>query len=77
MFVNAFVSRVSQCLIAGTMVVGQAAAFSPNLQKGVIAAAKIIDLLKRVPKVQDPKDPQEFNTVLHISSTQSTGKHEA
>lgn len=38
----------------GTASIASALAFAPNFQKGLVAAAKIFQLIERVPKVQDP-----------------------
>lgn len=42
---------MASALILGTMVVGQAAAFAPNYNAGVIAAARIFHLLDRKPEI--------------------------
>ncbi|XP_031781202.1 ATP-dependent translocase ABCB1 isoform X2 [Nasonia vitripennis] len=51
------VFKVSQALIMGTVMVANASAFAPNLQKGLIAAEQIINLIERRPRIQDPKNP--------------------
>lgn len=48
--------RVSESLIMGTFSTANALAFAPNMQKGIIAAKKIINLLKRIPEIQDKPD---------------------
>ncbi|XP_033224974.1 ATP-dependent translocase ABCB1-like isoform X2 [Belonocnema kinseyi] len=47
------VFKVSQTLIMGTIMVADASAHAPNVQKGLQAAASIISILKRKPKIQD------------------------
>lgn len=56
-------SRVSQALILGTTMVANALAFSPNLQKGLVAAEQIIKLIERKPKIIDPATITEDNWV--------------
>ena len=51
---------MSQALIMGTVMVANASAFAPNVQKGLLAAANIIKLFERVPKVQDDKNAEEI-----------------
>jgi len=50
------VFTVTQALIMGTMSIANSLAYGPNLQKGLIAAGKINQLLQRIPKVLDPID---------------------
>lgn len=52
----------------GTVMVANASAFAPNLQKGLIAAEQIITLIERKPKIQDPKSLKNdtWVTTLHI-----------
>ncbi|XP_011495053.1 PREDICTED: multidrug resistance protein homolog 49 [Ceratosolen solmsi marchali] len=50
-YANVF--KVSQALIMGTVMIANASAFAPNLQKGLIAAKQIINLLERKAKIQD------------------------
>ncbi|XP_051171698.1 ATP-dependent translocase ABCB1 [Leptopilina boulardi] len=57
-YANVF--KVSQALIMGTVMVANASAFAPNVQKGLLAASNIISLLERVPKVQDLKNAEEI-----------------
>ncbi|EFA00893.1 ATP-dependent translocase ABCB1 [Tribolium castaneum] len=47
------VFKVSQSLIMGTVSIANALAFTPNLQKGLVAAARIIRLLRRQPLIRD------------------------
>ncbi|GAB6020134.1 hypothetical protein CHUAL_002862 [Chamberlinius hualienensis] len=47
----ATVFKVSELLIMGTMMVGQAFAFAPNYNKGIMAAARIFQLLDRKPLI--------------------------
>lgn len=51
--------RVSQSLIMGTVSIANALAFTPNLQKGLIAAGRIINLLKRVPHIRDEYESKD------------------
>ena len=45
------VFKVSESLIFGTQMVGQALAFAPNYNKAVVAANKIFEILRRVPLI--------------------------
>ncbi|GJQ81868.1 hypothetical protein Trydic_g9894 [Trypoxylus dichotomus] len=47
------VFKVSEALISAAWSVGNVMAFSPNFQKGVIAANKMFNLMKREPKIKD------------------------
>nr|CAD7403758.1 unnamed protein product [Timema cristinae] len=49
------VFKVSQALILGTASVGSALAFTPNLQKGLVAAMNIFQLLNRNSNIVDPE----------------------
>ncbi|XP_044258218.1 ATP-dependent translocase ABCB1 [Tribolium madens] len=53
------VFKVSQSLIMGTVSIANALAFAPNLQKGLVAAARIIRLLNRVPLIKDEADAKD------------------
>lgn len=55
--------RVSQSLIMGTVSIANALAFTPNLQKGLIAAGRIINLLKRVPQIRDDYNSKDADWV--------------
>ncbi|KAF2883638.1 hypothetical protein ILUMI_22510 [Ignelater luminosus] len=44
---------VAESLITSSWSLANALAFTPNFQKGLIAANRILDLLSRVPKIQD------------------------
>lgn len=48
----------------GTVMVANASAFAPNVQKGLLAAGNIISLLERVPKVRDSQNAEEIPEVL-------------
>lgn len=48
----------------GTVMVANASAFAPNLQKGLIAAEQIITLIERKPLIQDPKSLTNDNWVV-------------
>lgn len=58
-YANVF--KVSQALIMGTVMVANASAFAPNVQKGLLAAGNIISLLERVPKVRDSQNAEEIS----------------
>lgn len=45
------VFKVSESLLFGTQMIGQAVAFAPNYNKAKVAANRIFALLKRVPKI--------------------------
>ncbi|KAI4456368.1 atp-binding cassette sub-family b [Holotrichia oblita] len=47
------VFQVSEALITAAWSVGNVMAFSPNFQKGIIAANKMFKLMKREPKIKD------------------------
>ncbi|KAJ3662142.1 hypothetical protein Zmor_006501 [Zophobas morio] len=55
------VFKVSQSLIMGTVSIANALAFTPNLQKGLTAASRIIRLLNRVPLIRDERDAKDQN----------------
>lgn len=59
---------MSQSLLMGTMSIGHALAFAPNFQKGMVAAAKIFNLLKRQPKIVDPVNPAIEKWVCRTSN---------
>ncbi|XP_058800345.1 ATP-dependent translocase ABCB1-like [Phymastichus coffea] len=59
----ATVFKVSQALIMGTVMVANASAFAPNLQKGLIAAEQIINLIERKPAIEDPDSASNDNWV--------------
>jgi ATP-binding cassette subfamily B (MDR/TAP) protein 1 len=65
------VFKVSQSLIMGTVSIANALAFTPNLQKGLVAASRIIRLLKRVPQIKDELDAKDIlwvkYTTLHYN----------
>lgn len=43
----------------GTVSIANALAFTPNLQKGLTAATRIIRLLKRVPLIRDEQNARD------------------
>lgn len=51
--------RVSQALIMGTLTIANALAFTPNLQKGLTAASKVIRLINRMPEVTEAPGASE------------------
>jgi ATP-binding cassette subfamily B (MDR/TAP) protein 1 len=44
----------------GTVSIANALAFTPNLQKGLVAASRIIRLLKRIPQIKDELDAKDI-----------------
>jgi hypothetical protein len=50
----------------GTVMIANASAFAPNLQKGLIAAEQIINLIERKPKIQDSASSSSDKWVLNI-----------
>lgn len=44
--------RVSEALIFGSWMLGQALAYAPNINSAVISAGRIIELFNRVPKIE-------------------------
>ncbi|XP_068901227.1 ATP-dependent translocase ABCB1-like isoform X2 [Tenebrio molitor] len=51
------VFKVSETVIVGSWSIGNAFSFSPNFQKGLIAADRIFALLRRVPEVKNALQP--------------------
>ncbi|XP_068902276.1 multidrug resistance protein 2-like [Tenebrio molitor] len=51
------VFKVSETVIVGSWSIGAAFSFSPNFQKGLIAAGRIFALLRRVPEVKNASQP--------------------
>lgn len=45
--------RVGECLIFGTMMIGQSLAFAPNYNKAKISGARVLQLLDRRPKIEN------------------------
>jgi hypothetical protein len=62
-----FIYRVSETVIVGSWSIGAAFSFSPNFQKGLMAADRIFALLSRVPKVKNASQPLH----LHHSDVRS------
>jgi hypothetical protein len=62
-----FYYRVSETVIVGSWSIGAAFSFSPNFQKGLIAAGRIFALLRRVPEVKNASQPLH----LHHSDVRS------
>jgi hypothetical protein len=54
-------------VIVGSWSIGAAFSFSPNFQKGLIAAGRIFALLRRVPEVKNASQPLH----LHHSDVRS------
>lgn len=48
--------RISELLLFGTMMVGQAFAFAPNANKGAVSAARIFHILERKPEIDSSLD---------------------
>ncbi|KAJ8942717.1 hypothetical protein NQ318_017016 [Aromia moschata] len=51
------VFKVSEVVIVGSWALGNALSFSPNIQKGLIAAGRIFSLLERVPTIRNIINP--------------------
>lgn len=49
--------------MSGAWAVGTAVAFTPNFQKGVVAAAKLLKLLARQPTIKDGSNTMPLSTV--------------
>ncbi|XP_050298459.1 ATP-dependent translocase ABCB1 [Anthonomus grandis grandis] len=47
------VFKVAQSLIMGTMSIANSLAFTPNLEKGLVAAKSVMNLINRIPKIQN------------------------
>lgn len=47
------VFKVAQALIMGTVSIANSLAFTPNLEKGMIAAKKVMNLINRIPKINN------------------------
>lgn len=56
-----FYPRVSEALIFGSWMLGQALAYAPNVNSAVISAGRIIELFNRVPKIQI-STPNPYNS---------------
>lgn len=52
-------------MMSGAWAVGTAVAFTPNFQKGVVAAAKLLKLLARQPTIKDGSNTMPLSTVSH------------
>ncbi|XP_022920637.1 ATP-dependent translocase ABCB1-like [Onthophagus taurus] len=52
--------KISEALISGAWSVGNAVAFTPNLQKGISAAASITRILRRVPNILDHEKSSSY-----------------
>lgn len=53
------VIKISEALIFGSWMLGQALAFAPNFNAGKISAGKIFKLLDRVPEITSPPGSEE------------------
>lgn len=56
-----FKLRVSEALIFGSWMLGQALAFAPNINEAVISAGRLMKLFSRIPDIHNPQD-KPFNT---------------
>ncbi|XP_017777603.1 PREDICTED: multidrug resistance protein 1B [Nicrophorus vespilloides] len=54
------VLKVSQSLIMGTVSIANALAFTPNFQKGLQSAAKVLNLLRREPVIKNASNALDF-----------------
>lgn len=55
--------KVSEALIFGSWMLGQALAYAPNVNSAIISASKLMRILDRTPKVMNPKSPQDISKV--------------
>ncbi|TMW46661.1 hypothetical protein DOY81_008256 [Sarcophaga bullata] len=53
--------KVSEALIFGSWMLGQALAYAPNVNEAVISAGRLMKLFERVPTMHNPQD-KPFNT---------------
>ncbi len=62
---------VTQALIMGSVSIANSLAFAPNFQDGIMAAAKVKQLLQRQPKIQDPQlvliRDQKWESAGHVT----------
>lgn len=62
-----FCFRINECIIVGAWSIGNALAFTPNFNKGLVAAEKIFALLGRVPLVRNTVCPiRELWVIKHL-----------
>lgn len=59
------VIKVGEALIFGSWMLGQALAYAPNINVALVSAARIIKLLDRRPKMNNPDPDSSFD--LHVS----------
>lgn len=52
---NSLFDRVGEALVFGSWMLGQALAYAPNVNAAVISASRIMKLLERTPKLNNPK----------------------
>ncbi|XP_063931284.1 ATP-dependent translocase ABCB1-like isoform X2 [Zophobas morio] len=57
------VFKVSETVIVGSWSIGNAFSFSPNFQKGLLAAERIFVLLKRIPEIKNTTNPVHLQKV--------------
>lgn len=57
----------------GTVTIANALAFTPNFQKGLTAAGKVLRLISRAPKVADTADAKEKQWVRLVKKTREIG----
>ncbi|XP_017777587.1 PREDICTED: multidrug resistance protein 1B-like isoform X2 [Nicrophorus vespilloides] len=65
------VFKVCESMIAGAWAVGNALAFAPNLQKGVVSSGKLIRMLRRIPAIRDNQN----STSLSWANSSINYKH--
>lgn len=67
---------MSETLITGAWSMGTAIAYTPNFQKGILSAKKIIQLINRVPLIRNPDFIRELiwviNYVNHVNKIDIT-----
>jgi hypothetical protein len=63
--------RVTEALIYGTMMLGQALAFAPDFSQAKVSASKIMKLLERQPKIYtSSSDPMPSDWVIFAFESQ-------
>lgn len=51
---NKIIYRVSEALIFGAWMLGQALAYAPNVNSAMLSAGRLMKLLDRTPKMHNP-----------------------
>lgn len=49
-----FLCRISEALIFGSWILGQALAYAPNVNTAVLSAGRLLRLLDRIPQYSNP-----------------------